>query len=153
MTVTRMVCRRSTASESVAPYGASYRSVLLNERSQPLVFARPRNLVSEGVESELSRLGAHVVVGFIQSVHNFLSFLIQLALSIIYMLCSPNAAGLGCVDKDIVLLQLLDIALDLVHLFGETVHAILLAHGVEGHLVVGLLLELFVEGLPLLLES
>ena len=69
------------------------------------------------------------------------------------MLCSPNAAGLGCVDKDIVLLQLLDIALDLVHLLGEAVHAVLLAHGVEGHHVVGLLLELLVEGLPLLLEG
>jgi len=69
------------------------------------------------------------------------------------MLCSPNAAGLGCVDKDIVLLQLLDVALDLVHLFGETIHAVLLAHGVEGHLVVGLLLELLVECLPLLLKG
>ena len=60
---------------------------------------------------------------------------------------------MGGVHKDVVLLEFLDVVLDLVHLLGETVHAVLLAHGVQRHHVVGLLLELFVQGFPLLLQS
>jgi len=59
---------------------------------------------------------------------------------------------LSCVDEDVVLLKALNIALNLVHLLSEAVHAVLLANGVKRHDVVGLFLELFVQGLPLLLE-
>ena len=50
-------------------------------------------------------------------------------------------------------MQFLDVGFDLVHLLGETIHAILLTDGVEGHHVMCLLLELLVQGLPLLLEG
>ena len=83
---------------------------------------------------------------------DFLSFLIQLALSI-SVGCSPNAAGLGRVHEDVVLLESLDVLLKLFHLADDRVHARLLANGVQRHGVVGGLLELLVAGLPLLLKG
>jgi hypothetical protein len=83
---------------------------------------------------------------------DFLSFLIQLALSI-SVGCSPNAAGLGRVHEDVVLLESLDVLLKLVHLVSDRVHARLLANGVQRHGVVGSLLELLVAGLPLLFQG
>ena len=83
---------------------------------------------------------------------DFLSFLIQLALSI-SVGCSPNAAGLGRVHEDVVLLESLDVLLKLVHLVSDRVHARLLANGVQRHGVVSSLLELLVAGLPLLFQG
>jgi len=69
------------------------------------------------------------------------------------MLCSPHRAGLGSVNEDVVLREALDVSLDLVHFLCKAVHTVLLAHGVQWHHVVGLLLELGVQRLPLLLQS
>lgn len=69
-----------------------------------------------------------------------------------YNFSSPHAAGLGGVDEDVVLAQFLNVGLNLVHLAHERFITILLAEGVVLY-VVGLLLVLNVEHLPLLLEG
>jgi len=69
------------------------------------------------------------------------------------MLCSPNAAGLGCVDEDVILLDSLDVFLELVHLCYKSFHTVLLSNSVKRHHIVSLFLELFVQSFPLLLES
>ena len=62
-----------------------------------------------------------------------------------------SGGGLGCVDENIVLLELLDVAFDLVHLLGQRLHLRLLAQSVEFS-VVRLLLVFLVQILPLLFK-
>ena len=63
-----------------------------------------------------------------------------------------GGGGLSRIDENIVLLELLDIAFDLVHLLGQRFHPSLLAQSVEFG-VVGLLLVVLVQNIPLLLKS
>jgi len=60
--------------------------------------------------------------------------------------------GLGRVDENVVLLELLDIAFDNVHFLGQRFHPSLLAQSVEFG-VMGLLLVVLVNNIPLFLKS
>lgn len=63
-----------------------------------------------------------------------------------------GGGGLGRVDENVVLLELLDVAFDLVHLLGQRFHPVLLAQSIEFG-VVGFLLVVLVDHFPLLLKS
>jgi len=62
-----------------------------------------------------------------------------------------GGGGLSRIDENIVLLELLDVAFDLVHLLGQRFHPSLLAQSVEFG-VVGLLLVSLVQNIPLFFE-
>ena len=63
-----------------------------------------------------------------------------------------GGGGLSRVDENVVLLELLDVTFDLVHLLGERLHLGLLAQSVQLSMV-GLLLVLLVQNLPLLFKG
>jgi len=67
-------------------------------------------------------------------------------------ICSEVGGRLCGVDKDVVLGKFFDVGLDLVHFLLEVLFSALLSDSVE-LAVVGLLLEVLVEDLPLLFES
>ena len=81
----------------------------------------------------------------------FTGLLVSQSLRLLWL--SPvSGGGLGRIDENVVLLELLDVAFDLVHLLGQCFHTGLLAECVEFG-VVSLLLVVSVQHIPLLLKG
>lgn len=81
----------------------------------------------------------------------FTGLLVSQSLRLLWL--SPvGGGGLGRIDENVVLLELLNVAFDLVHLLGQRFHTGLFAECVEFG-VVGLLLVVSVNHVPLLFEG